>query len=96
MSWITQASTVSLESLPPESATAKAEKDVYGQILKSTALVGGSSVINIAIGIVRMKAMAMLLGPAGFGLAGLYGSIANLTQNIAGMGCQQQRCAPDR
>jgi len=30
--------------------------------------------------------MAMLLGPAGFGLAGLYLSIANLTQSIAGMG----------
>ena len=30
--------------------------------------------------------MAMLLGPAGFGLFGLYGSIANLTQSLAGMG----------
>ena len=28
----------------------------------------------------------MLLGPSGFGLFGLYGSIANLTQSIAGMG----------
>ena len=62
------------------------EKSSYGQILKSTALVGGSSVVNIAMGIVRTKAMAMLLGPAGFGLAGLYLSIANLTQSVAGMG----------
>jgi antigen flippase len=61
-------------------------KGSYGQILKSSALVGGSSALNIAIGIVRTKAMAMLLGPAGFGLFGLYGSIANLTQSIAGMG----------
>jgi PST family polysaccharide transporter len=30
--------------------------------------------------------MAMLLGPAGFGLAGLYMSVASLTQNVAGMG----------
>ena len=30
--------------------------------------------------------MAVLLGPAGVGLAGLYGSISDLTQNIAGMG----------
>ena len=56
------------------------------RFLKSSALIGGSSVLNIAIGIVRTKAMAMLLGPAGFGLAGLYGSIADLTQSIAGMG----------
>ena len=58
----------------------------YDQILKSSALIGGSSALNIAMGIVRTKAMAMLLGPAGFGLFGLYGSIADLTQSIAGMG----------
>jgi enterobacterial common antigen flippase len=72
------------QEMPSEPATA--EKHTYGQILKSSALIGGSSVINIAIGIVRTKAMAMLLGPAGFGLMGVYGSIANLTQSIAGMG----------
>jgi PST family polysaccharide transporter len=48
--------------------------------------VGGSSVVNVVIGIVRTKAMAVLLGPAGFGLFGLYGSIVNLAQSIAGMG----------
>ena len=58
----------------------------YVQILKSSTLVGGSQLANIAIGIVRTKAMALLLGPAGFGLFGLYGSIAGLTQNLAGMG----------
>ena len=63
----------------PDEATAvvtaeppQADEKSYSQILKSTALVGGSSVVNIAMGIVRTKAMAMLLGPAGFGLAGLY------------------------
>ena len=61
-------------------------KHSYGQILKSSALIGGSSVVNIAIGIVRTKAMAMLLDPAGFGLMGLYSSIADLAQSIAGMG----------
>ena len=69
-----------------EAAPATAESHTYGQILKSSALVGGSSVLNIAIGIVRTKAMAILLGPAGFGLAGLYGSVADLTYSIAGMG----------
>ncbi len=63
-----------------------AEKHTYGQILKSSALIGGSSVINIAIGIVRTKAMAMLLGPSGVGLMGLYSSISDLTISIVGMG----------
>ncbi len=58
----------------------------YGQILKSSAIVGGSTVLNVGIGIVRTKIMALLLGPAGFGVAGLYTSIITLTQNIAGMG----------
>ena len=69
-----------------EAASAEHSKGSYGQILKSSAVIGGSQVANIAIGIVRTKAMAMLLGPAGFGLFGLYGSIQNLTQSIAGMG----------
>jgi PST family polysaccharide transporter len=62
------------------------EKHTYGQILKSSALIGGSQVMTIAIRIVRTKAMAVLLGPAGVGLMGVYESIANLAQNIAGLG----------
>jgi PST family polysaccharide transporter len=58
----------------------------YGQILRSTAWIGGSSVANVAFGVVRTKVMALLLGPAGMGLFGVYGSIAQLAENIAGMG----------
>lgn len=75
-----------LESAPEVAQAAPAGKHTYGQILKSSALIGGSSVLNIAIGIVRTKVMAILLGPAGVGLVGLYNSIADLTQSLAGMG----------
>ncbi len=61
-------------------------KHSYGQILKSSALVGGSAFLNIGIGIIRNKVMAILLGPAGFGLLGVYNSIADLTRTLAGMG----------
>jgi len=60
----------------------------YTQILRSTALIGGSSVVNIGFAIIRNKAMALLLGPQGVGLMGLYGSIAELAQTLAGMGIQ--------
>ncbi|MGC4097215.1 MAG: O-antigen translocase [Nitrospira sp.] len=71
----------------PETETAATSgKQSYAQILKSLALIGGSLVVNILIGIVRTKAMALLLGPEGFGLMGIYGSITNFTQSIAGMG----------
>ena len=61
-------------------------KATYGQILKSTSLIGGASLINLAVGVVRAKAMALILGPSGVGLNGLYTSITNLTESIAGMG----------
>ena len=75
--------------LPEQAAAAQAtEPHTYGQILKSTALIGGSSVIGIGFGILRTKAMALFLGPAGVGLMGLYGSIADVAQSLAGLGIQ--------
>ena len=74
------------QDIPQTAEVVTAEKHTYGQILKSSVLIGGSSVVNVAIGIVRTKAMAVFLGPAGFGLMGLFGSIADLAQLIAGMG----------
>jgi PST family polysaccharide transporter len=61
-------------------------RGTYGQIIKSSVLVGGASVIGIVIRIVRTKAMAYLLGPAGFGLFGLYGAVETLIESIAGVG----------
>jgi PST family polysaccharide transporter len=42
--------------------------------------------VNVCFRIVRTKAMALILGPTGFGLLGLYDSIAELTRSLAGMG----------
>jgi antigen flippase len=64
----------------------KSKKNTYGQILKSSAIIGGSSVMNIGFGIIRTKALAVLLGPAGVGVMGLYVSISDMARNIAGMG----------
>jgi len=61
-------------------------KHSYGQILKSSALIGGSSILNIGFGMVRTKAIALILGGPGVGLFSLYGYVNDLTRNIAGMG----------
>jgi len=71
---------------PTSEAIGSLQKHSYVQILRSSATIGGASVVNVAIGIVRMKAMALLLGPAGIGLLGLYILIADLTRSIAGVG----------
>jgi antigen flippase len=77
---------LSSPAVPEHASTKTAEKHSYDQILKSSVVVGGSSFLNVAIGIIRTKAMAMLLGPAGFGLFGLYSSVSDLTQSVAGLG----------
>jgi len=64
----------------------KSAKHTYGQILKSSALIGGSSILNSGLGAVRNKAIAVILGQAGVGLFGIYGLINDLTRSIAGMG----------
>ncbi|MFO1431413.1 MAG: O-antigen translocase [Candidatus Competibacteraceae bacterium] len=58
----------------------------YRQILRSTSIIGGSSVMNILIGLVRVKVLAVLLGPAGVGLAGLYNSIMSTAGTLVGFG----------
>lgn len=58
----------------------------YGQIIKSSALIGGSSLATIAVNIVRAKTMAIVLGPSGVGMMGLYSAVFDVAQNLAGMG----------
>ena len=54
--------------------------------LKSTGIVGGAQVLQIFIQIVRTKIIAVLLGPTGVGVAGLYTSTLELVQKAIGLG----------
>lgn len=67
-------------------AETTAAKPTYGQIFKSSAMIGGASMVNIAIGIIRTKAMALLLGPAGVGLMGLFQSTVDVAFSVVSMG----------
>lgn len=58
----------------------------YREIFRSSAIIGSSSVINIAISIIRVKVLAVLLGPAGIGLLGVYQSIVGVATTVAGCG----------
>jgi PST family polysaccharide transporter len=58
----------------------------YRTILRSSSIIGGAQVINIAVGILKMKAVAVLLGPAGVGLVGLYLSLVQTASSVAAMG----------
>lgn len=66
-----------------------AKSDSYRDILRSTAMVGASSILVMFFSLLRMKAVALLLGPSGVGFLALYSSIADLVTATAGMGIAQ-------
>jgi antigen flippase len=62
------------------------DKKSYGQILKSSVTIGGSSVLNLGISMVRNKVFALLLGQGGIGLVGVFTSLLELSRSVATMG----------
>jgi len=58
----------------------------YGQILNSSVLIGGSSLLTNLAAILRNKFVAVFLGPAGIGLMGLLGSMTSMVGTLAGLG----------
>lgn len=58
----------------------------YSRILQSSAIVGGAQGINLLISMVRTKVIAMLLGPSGVGLIGIYQSLIELSGKLCGLG----------
>jgi len=58
----------------------------HRQILKATSIVGGAQVITIVFRILRSKVIAVLLGPMGVGIIGLFQSTLELLYNATGFG----------
>ena len=67
------------------------EKSQQGarRILSTTALMGGASVINVLLGMVRVKVLAAQLGPALFGMMSLYSNFISTIGSIASLGLGQ-------
>ncbi len=60
----------------------------YKHIFKYTGLFGGVQGLNILIGLVRNKIIAIILGPTGVGLISIYNTAATLLQNSTNFGLQ--------
>jgi PST family polysaccharide transporter len=58
----------------------------YRQILRASSIIGSASIINIVLGMLRVKAAAVLLGPAGVGLIGVFSNLVGVATSVAGMG----------
>lgn len=62
------------------------DQDSKKQILKSTGLLGSVQLVNIIVGIVRVKFLAVILGPVGVGISGIYQTTINLISSATGFG----------
>ena len=49
-------------------------------------VIGSAQAVNILIFILRMKVLALLLGPAGIGLLSIYNNLLAMVSTAAGLG----------
>ena len=55
-------------------------------LIKSMMVIGSAQAVNILISILRMKVLAILLGPTGVGLLSIYNSLQGVVTTAAGLG----------
>jgi enterobacterial common antigen flippase len=78
-------STIALESGLPVTEE-KPEPTSHAEALKSTSIIGGSTVIVMLIRMLRTKVLAILLGPAGIGLEAIFDSVITLSKTAVDLG----------
>lgn len=61
----------------------------YRNIFKATSLFGGVQVYQILISVIKSKVIALLLGPLGLGILGLFTSATELVKQITSFGLAQ-------
>lgn len=60
----------------------------YRQIIKSTSVFGSVQVFTILISLIRSKIIALLIGPTGIGIIGLFNSALNLVGSFTNAGIE--------
>jgi PST family polysaccharide transporter len=58
----------------------------HRQILRTSAVTGTAAILTNVIGLIRLKAVALILGPVGVGLIGLFTNLVTVAASIAGLG----------
>ena len=65
------------------------QKKSYRSIFKATSLFGGVQIYQILVNVIKSKIIAILLGPEGIGLIGLYQSVLELLKSFTSLGITQ-------
>ena len=55
-------------------------------LIRSMAVMGSTQTVNIVISILRVKALAVMLGPSGVGLLGIFSNLLDMLKTAAGLG----------
>ena len=58
----------------------------YNNVLKAISLLGGVQGLNILLNLIRTKIVAVLLGPTGVGLNGIYNETRELLHSTTNLG----------
>lgn len=66
--------------------TRPSEIPSYRRILAVTSILGGASALNVLIGLGRAKIVALMIGPAGMGIMGMFMSITGLASALTSCG----------
>ena len=64
----------------------KPTDETYSHVLKYTGIFGGVQGLNIGMGLVRTKLIALLLGPSGMGLASLFNTTVTFVSQATNLG----------
>ncbi len=62
------------------------QKSSYRKILQATSVFGGVQLFTVLISLVRSKLIAILLGPAGMGIAGMFATSISLISSLTNLG----------
>jgi O-antigen/teichoic acid export membrane protein len=69
----------------PDQPPAAAFSSSHGHTIRATSIIGGASLVNIVLGLVRMKVAAVVLGPVGIGTLGLLQNLLNAAATAGGL-----------
>lgn len=59
-------------------------ENTYSKIIKSTSIFGGVQLVNLFISVVKFKFLAILIGPAGYGILSLLNNTVDLVRQATG------------
>lgn len=63
-----------------------ASNELHRRVIRATAVTGSAGALNVLFRIIQLKAIALLLGPAGVGVMGIFMSLVSVAGVVSAMG----------